>query len=416
MKNNKPEIRFKGFSEEWVEKKLGDVANLENGFAFKSEFFKDEPTDAILLTPGNVNIGGGFQEGKGRFYDMSGNFPKKFILKPEDIFVTMTDLTPTGQTLGLPAVVPNDGNIYLHNQRLGKMTDFKGDKSFLFQLLSSEQIHRQIVQTASGTTVKHSSPQRILNCLNYFPSKNEQTQIGNFFKNLDNLISLHQRKYEKLGILKKAMLEKMFPKNGADVPEIRFKGFSGAWEEKTLGEICVIGDIDHRMPESVTDGIPYIMTGSFTGINDIDFKDSKLISTEDYEQLAKKIKPEMGDILFARYASVGAVRYVETQMKFLVSYSCAILKNNSTFNSKYLFYYLQSKETQRQIELEINTGSQRNIGIDSLKKLNIFIPQDTEQAKIGNYFKNLDNLLTLHRGELEKLQHLKKALLEKMFV
>lgn len=248
------------------------------------------------------------------------------------------------------------------------------------------------------------------------PELSEQTQIGNFFKNLDNLITLHQRKYEKLGILKKAMLEKMFPKNGADVPEIRFKGFEGVWEERKLGEICVIGDIDHRMPESVKNGIPYIMTGSFVGVNEIDFENSKLISTKDYEQLSKKIKPETGDILFARYASVGAVRYVETSIKFLVSYSCAILKRNDTFSSRYLFYYLQSKETQRQIELDINTGSQRNIGTDSLKKLIILLPSPEEQEKIGTYFKNLDNLLTLHQGELTKLKNLKKAMLEKMFV
>lgn len=198
-------------------------------------------------------------------------------------------------------------------------------------------------------------------------------------------------------------------------PEIRFKGFSDEWEERELGDFCMLGDIDHKMPQSVIDGIPYLMTGDFVGINELDFENSKRISTEDYEQLSKKIKPEAGDILFARYASVGAVRYVETQMKFLISYSCAIIKHNDIANGKYLFYYLQANEAQRKIELEINTGSQRNIGIDSLKKLIILLPQLREQDEVAAFFKHLDTLITLHQRKYDKLVTVKKAMLEKMF-
>lgn len=200
-------------------------------------------------------------------------------------------------------------------------------------------------------------------------------------------------------------------------PEIRFKGFTDDLKKKKLGDLCLIGDINHRMPQSVINGIPYLMTGDFVGINDLDFENSKQISTEDYEQLSKKIKPEEGDILFARYASVGAVRYVETQMKFLISYSCAILKHNVTANGKYLFYYLQANQIQRQIELVINTGSQRNIGIDSLKNLSILLPQEKEQEQeeVAIFLTNLDHLITLHQRKYDKLLTIKKAMLEKMF-
>jgi type I restriction enzyme S subunit len=205
-----PEIRFKGFEGDWEEKTLGEVVKLENGFAFKSKYFSDSPTNSIVLTPGNVNIGGGFQKGKGRFYDTAREFPEKYILKYQDIFVTMTDLTPTAQTLGLPAMIPDDGNTYLLNQRLGKITGFEGDIFFLFQLLSSEQNHSQIVKTASGSTVKHSSPQRILDCVNYFPSNKEQEKVGSYFQKLDELLTLHQGELAKLKNIKKALLEKMF--------------------------------------------------------------------------------------------------------------------------------------------------------------------------------------------------------------
>ncbi|MCD6615909.1 restriction endonuclease subunit S [Aeromonas veronii] len=200
-----------------------------------------------------------------------------------------------------------------------------------------------------------------------------------------------------------------------NVPEIRFKGFSGEWGERRLGSLCLIGDIDHRMPESKTTGIPYLMTGDFYGINGLDFSRAKLISIEDYEQLSKKIKPEFGDILFARYASVGAVRYVETDTKFLISYSCAILKTNNTTYGKYLFYFFQTERTQGQLELDINTGSQRNIGIDSLKSLLVVLPKPAEQAAIGTTFQKLDNLINQHQQKHDKLSNIKKAMLEKMF-
>jgi type I restriction enzyme S subunit len=200
-----------------------------------------------------------------------------------------------------------------------------------------------------------------------------------------------------------------------NIPEIRFKGFTDDWKPNRLGKICLIGDIDHRMPPTVSNGIPYLMTGDFIGINSLNFENTKLISLADYNQLAKKIKPEVGDILFARYASVGAIRYVETNRKFLISYSCAIIKKSDLIYGKYLYYYLQTKEIQHQIEAEINTGSQRNIGIDSLNKINLKLPNKLEQKQIGTFFQNLDNLITLNQKKYDKLVILKKAMLVKMF-
>ncbi len=198
-------------------------------------------------------------------------------------------------------------------------------------------------------------------------------------------------------------------------PELMFSNITTDWEGNALGEICEIGDIDHRMPKSAEYGFPYIMTGDFYGINSIDFENSKLISEEDFIQLSKKIKPEFGDILFARYASIGAVRYVETHRRFLVSYSCAILKHNNGFSGKYLYYYFQSDKGRKKIELDINTGSQGNVGIDSLKKMVVNFPNRKAQDSIGDYLSGLDRLLTSHEKKHNKLLTLKKAMLEKMF-
>ena len=231
-----PQIRFHGFEGEWEEKRLSELVRLENGFAFKSKYFSTKPTNVIVLTPGNVNIGGGFQYGKGQYYEVSQDVPDKYVLKAGDIFITMTDLTPTAQALGFPAIVPKDSNTYLHNQRLGKLTGFEGDLGFLFQLLCVPKRQKEVVSTSSGTTVKHTSPDKLLKLNSFFPLEKEQTKIGTYFKDLDQTIELHQRKHDKLITLKQAMLQKMFPQEGAAVPEIRFKGFSGRLgNKKTKG-------------------------------------------------------------------------------------------------------------------------------------------------------------------------------------
>ena len=205
-------------------------------------------------------------------------------------------------------------------------------------------------------------------------------------------------------------------KKNNKTPKLRFSGYTDDWEQRKLGELVEIGDIDHRMPETVADGIPYLMTGDFVGTNELNFDGTKMISEEDYCQLSQKIKPEKGDILFARYASVGAARYIDFTRKFLISYSCAIIKKSKKINSKYLYHFITSDNAQQQIKLEINTGSQANIGIDSMKNhIVVSMPPLEEQTKIADALSNLDHLITLHQRKLEKLQNMKKSCLQKMF-
>ena len=159
------------------------------------------------------------------------------------------------------------------------------------------------------------------------------------------------------------------------------------------------------------------MTGDFCGTNELNFNGVKLISEIEYNQLSQKIKPEQGDILFARYASVGTVRYVDFTRKFLISYSCAIIKKGKKINSQYLYHFITSDEAQKQIKLQINTGSQSNIGIDSMKN-NILVqmPLIDEQVQIANMLTNLDHLITLHQRKLEKLVQIRKAFAERCFL
>ena len=245
----------------------------------------------------------------------------------------------------------------------------------------------------------------------------EQQKIADCLSSLDELIAAQARKVDALKTHKKGLMQQLFPREGETQPRLRFPEFRGAgeWPKKSLGAFCKVGDIDHRMPASVDNGIPYIMTGDFFGINDIDFNSAKKVSADDYVSLSAKIKPERGDIVVARYASVGAVRHIETDIQFLVSYSCAIVKRISSDDSKYLYYVFQSDWVQSNIGMQVNTSSQKNIGIDSIKKLPIPLPGILEQKRVADCLTSLDALITAATKELEALKTHKKGLMQQLF-
>lgn len=187
------------------------------------------------------------------------------------------------------------------------------------------------------------------------------------------------------------------------------------WEVKKLEEICYqIGDIDHKMPASVSNGIPYLMTGDFIGENEFNFADSKKISLADYNSLSKKIKPELNDVIFARYASIGAVRFIETIKPFLVSYSCAILKIKDSYEKKFVFYSFFSDILKNQEDLAINTGTQANIGIESLKNFLLPLPPFAEQQRIAKALSDVDSLIFTTEKLLQKKKNIKQGTMQNL--
>lgn len=393
----KPEIRFKGYTDEWEQRKLGEVTQCLDSerVPINSEEREKIPGEIPYYGAGNI-----------QGYINKFLFDEELVLLLED-----GDAFDDFRTKEIAQYICGKTWVNNHAHVLRPL----GDAYFLYVTLSHKDI-RNWVQLA-GASRKKLVQKSMFDIELFMPHIIEQKKIGQYFSNLDDLITLHQRKCDEVKSLKKYMLQKMFPQNEQKVPKIRFEGFTEAWEQRKLGEVAEIGDIDHRMPDSVETGIPYLMTGDFIGENGLNFKGVKNISEEDYSSLSRKIKPEQGDILFARYASVGAVRYVDFTRKFLISYSCAIIKQSPKINSCYLYYYLISEGAQTQIKLETKTGSQANIGIDSMKKyINIPIPEQDEQKKIGDYFRNLDHLITLHQQKCEELKKTKKFMLQKMFV
>ena len=234
---------------EWVEKSLGDLIDIKHGFAFKGEFLRDEPAGDVLLTPGNFAIGGGFKSEKFKYY--VGPVPEEFVLCAGDLLITMTDLSKQADTLGYPAFVPPCSRDcrYLHNQRLGKVV--VKDKSavdlrYLHYLMCGQEYRDEIIASATGTTVKHTSPERIKRFHFRLPPLDEQRAIANILGTLDDKIELNRRMTETLEAISRALFKSWFvdfapvhanaegrapglPKHIADL-------FPDSFEDSRLGE------------------------------------------------------------------------------------------------------------------------------------------------------------------------------------
>ena len=212
---------------EWRDVALGDLVDIKHGFAFKGDYIHDEPHGDILLTPGNFVIGGGFKGGKFKYY--SGDVPGEFVLCEGDLLVTMTDLSKQTDTLGYPALVPvsADDRRFLHNQRLGKVLIRRNcdvDSRFLYYVMCSSEYRHEVLASATGTTVKHTSPDRIRQFRFPLPSLPEQRAIAHVLGTLDDKIELNRRMNETLEEIARAIFKSWF----VDFDPVRAK-MDGRW-------------------------------------------------------------------------------------------------------------------------------------------------------------------------------------------
>lgn len=238
------------------------------------------------------------------------------------------------------------------------------------------------------------------------PNYNEQKKIGDYFRNLDNLITLHQRKYDKLVVIKKSMLEKMFPKNGQTKPEIRFSGFTDDWEQRKLGEYVSI--ISGEAPSKFEEG-----TELYVKVDDLNYNDKYVVDTQNKVAEHSTVKRvTKGSVVFPKRGAaimtnkvriIGIDSYMDTNMMALTS---------EKLDSEFL-YNIISKEGLYKIA---DTSTIPQINNKHVEPYEVTIPSLDEQRRIGAYFKQLDHLITLHQRELGKLKKIKLSMLEKMFV
>ena len=280
---------------------------------------------------------------------------------------------------------------------------------YLYAYMNTPQFKKQFEGKSNGSTRQSVGTEmvRLLNLSMPF-NLDEQKAIGTFYKNLDNLITLHQREYEKLHNIKKSMLEKMFPKNGSNVPEIRFKGFTEAWEQRKLGELALFNPKD-ELPRT----FEYVDLESVVG--------TEMLS---HRTEVKSSAPSRAQ----RLAHTGDLFYQTVRPYQKNNYLFEKPDNNYVFSTGYAqmrpyvdgYFLLSLVQSERFVKVVLDncTGtSYPAINANDLAEIEVAAPSDESEAqKIGTIFRCIDNLITLHQRELEKLQNIKKSMLEKMFV
>ena len=280
---------------------------------------------------------------------------------------------------------------------------------YLGYYLNSNAYHHQLLPLMQGIKVLSLSRSNIQKTSVSYPiAVKEQQLIAYYFSQLDNLITLHQRKFEKLTNVKKSMLEKMFPQNGSSYPEIRFKGFTDPWEQRKLGEIGSVSMCRRIFKEqtSETGDIPFYKIGTFGADPDA------FISRELFEEYKSKYPyPQKGDILISASGSIGRTVEFAGNNEYFQDSNIVWLNHDERLSNPFLKCFYSVVKWAG-----IEGSTIKRLYNDNILNTVICMPSVPEQKRIGLFFENLDNLITLHQRELEKLQNIKKSMLEKMFV
>lgn len=394
-----PKLRFPGFEGEWEERKLGEIGTV----AMNKRIFKSQTTERGEIPFYKIGTFGGepdayisralFEE-----YKMKWPYPKV-----GDILISASgSIGKTVEYAGKDEYFQDSNIVWLEH-------DEKVDNSFLkyfYMIVKWDGIE--------GTTIKRLYNANILNTKISFPSVAEQQKISGFLKQVDNLIIYHQYKIEHLKKIKTGLLQKMFPKAGEKVPEIRFPGFTGDWKRYKLGEVVgntYGGGTPKTNVEEYWNGeIPWIQSSNVAEDEMFDIDISKKISEQGLAKSATKLVPE-NSIAVVTHVGVGKLVFMPfpytTSQDFT---SLSELKTDAQFTCYSLYKRLKN-------DLHVVQGSAiKGITKEDLLSKELIIPSMEEQRKIGEYFRNIDRLITLHQRKLEHLQQLKKGLLKQMLV
>ncbi len=286
--------------------------------------------------------------------------------------------------------------------------------------LQTDSFVKVVLDNCTGTSYPAINSNDLSNLEITLPvSEDEQRRIGNFITNLDNLITLHQRKLEQMQEYKRGILHKMFPKKGEKVPEVRFPGFTDDWEQRKLGELGKFKNGMNFSKEAMGKGFPFVNLQNIFGRNVIDIDNLGLAEASD-KQL-KEYNLQEGDVLFVRSSvkleGVGEAALVPKDLDS-TTYSGFVIRfrDETAMDSNFKRFVFGTESIRNQIMAKATNSANKNISQDVLNNLELFVPSQEEQRKIGECFANIDNLITLHQLKLDQMKEYKKGLLQQMFV
>ena len=409
----KPALRFKGFTDPWEQRKLGEIAVFSKGVGYSKNDLCEEGTPIILY-------GRLYTKYETCIFDVDTFVKEKaggVYSKGGEVIVPASG--ETAEDISIASVVVKPGILLGGDLNIVSPTA-EYDSAFLALTISSGATHKYLSSLAQGKSVVHLHNADIQSVSAKFPTKREQEKIHLLFGKIDTLITLHQRKYEKLVNIKKSMLDKMFPKNGASVPEIRFKGFTDPWEQRKLG------DAFERVVRKNTNNesrLPLTISAQDGLVDQITYFNNRVASRD----VSNYYLVYNGEFAYNKSTSdgypFGAVKRLDWYEKGVLStlYIVFALKHLEKDDSDFMTVFYDTDRWHRGVAERAAEGARNhgllNISADDFFDIDTTMPEDkAEQEKIGRLLKKLDTLITLHQRKLEKLVQIRKAFAERCFL
>ena len=390
-----PEIRFAGFTDPWEQRKLGEVAHFINGRAYSQNELLFSGKYPVLRV--------------GNFYTNDSWYYSNLELEDKN-YAYEGDLLYTWSATFGPHIW--HGNKVIYHYHIWKVQlEAALEKLFAFQLLERDK--ERILSDKNGSTMVHITKTGIENTSVLMScSVEEQRRIGAFFDHLDSIITLHQRKYDKLVVFKKSMLEKMFPKDGESVPEIRFAGFTDPWEQRELVDIAEIvgGGTPDTNNSNYWDGDIDWYAPAELGNNIYAESSTRKITQAGFDSCSTKMLPADKTILFTSRAGIGNTAILRHSACTNQGFQSLVIGDADVY-----FVYSMSERIKKWAEEKASGSTFLEISGRQLETMPVNLPSLVEQQAIGSFFSHLDDLITLHQRKLELLQNIKKSLLDKMF-
>lgn len=412
-KQNVPALRFQGFSGEWESHYLGMLGVTFSGLSgkTKADFGHGQARFVPYLNVFNHPIAD-LQETEAIEID-----DKQTEVKYGDIFFTVSSETP--EEVGMSSVwLGNEKNVYLNSFCFGYRPTSTLYPFFMAFLLRSSSVRKEFVFLAQGISRYNISKNKAMGIGISFPLFREQCKIGDFFQNLDKFIDGQSHKVQKLQQFRQAMLMKLFPREGAAEPELRFRGFSGPWNQGTLGNVTkrvIVGLATSVTPYYRKKGIPIFRNLNIKE-NHLDDKDILFLDKE-YADCQKSKQIHTGDVLTVHTGYIGTSCVVPSKYDGCLTFTTLITTPNPTIlDGKYLSQYLNTSSGMEAMQAVTTQGGRNNLNVNDFVKVVIKYPNLDEQIKIAEYLTQLDTYISLQQKKLERMQRLKAALLEKLFV
>lgn len=403
--NNKktPKVRFPGFTDDWEQRKLGEVCDFINGDRSSNYPSDADFQDSGIPFVGSDSLGATFvNKNKLRFISCEKYKQMKGLkIQDKDILYTLR-----GAGFGKCSISDFfDGTVA--SSLVGiRCNEEELEPYFFVQWLNSANAGSEKKKAVNGSTAQNISVDDMKKYMIYLPLQDEQQKVGAYFRNLDHLITLHQRKLEKLKEYKKGMLQKMFPKNGEKIPEVRFPGFDDEWEERKLGDVAIfINGRAYSQEELLSSGkYKVLRVGNFYTNDSWYYSDM---------ELGAKYYAEEGDLLYTWSATFGP--HIWHGEKVIYHYHIWKVELTDALEKHFA---MQLLENDKQSILSDKNGSTMvHITKAGMENKKVMLPPNiNEQIKIGKYFQNLDRLIALQQKKIESLKEFKKGCLQQMFV